>query len=303
MIWKAIDRVARLQHGLVTTVQLLSAGATERWIRAQLATGRLERVRSGVFRVAGAPVTQEQAWLAAVLSASADVVLSHHTAAAAWRLSGFDVPDGIDLLSSTWRPRLPGVKGHLSQWLPAEDCDRLRRLPITSVARTLIDVSGGFHPWVFGRVVDDALRRKIVVLREVVRCFNAVPVSGRRPSKVMREVLSERVPGFHPGGSAQELDVLRILRRAGVRPLPVQQFRLQVEGHTYFLDYAWPETRHAIEFDGAGGHETVSDRHRDRDRWRRIRRADWTVWPVTERTGTGEIVAIGVTATAGLDAA
>ena len=119
----------------------------------------------------------------------------------------------------------------------------------------------------------------------------------------MRMVLAERVPGFDPGGSAQELNVMAILRRAGIRPLPVPQYRVRVEGHTHFLDFAWPDTMHAIEFDGFLGHSTLTDRHDDRDRWRRLRRAAWTLWPVTERTSKAEIAAIGVTATEGLDAA
>lgn len=303
MIWAAIDRVARLQHALITSEQLLGLGVTPTWIREQLRAGRLDRMRLGVFRIAGSPVTREQAWLAAVLGARADAVLSHHSAAAAWVLKGFEVPEKIDLLSTTWRPRLPGVRGHLSQWLPPEDRTRCRRVPITSVSRTLIDASGGLHPWTLGRIVDDALRRKLIRLPDLVRCFHNVPPSGRRPSRAMRSALEERGAGFHPGGSVQELAILRILRRAGVRPLPVQQCRVVVEGHSYFLDFAWPDTKHAIEFDGGGGHDTVSDRHRDRDRWRRVQRAGWTLWSVTERTSHAELAAIGMTATAGFDAA
>lgn len=281
----------------MTTGQLFDAGASHGWIRRQVSNGRLVRARRGVFRLAGAPLTQEQAWLAAVLEVGSRAVLSHRSAAAAWGLRGFDVPDRIDLMTTAERPRLPGVAGHSTKWLPASDRTVLRRVPITTAARTLVDASGGLHPWVLGRVVDDALRRKLVSLPKLVRCFEAVPVSGRRPSRAMKEVLAERVPGFHPGGSAEELDLLGILTRADVRPLPVQQYRVKLEGRTYLLDYAWPETRHVIEYDGAGGHDTVSSRHDDRDRWRRLRRADWNVWPVTERTPVSEVIAIGVTAT------
>ncbi|MBI2168203.1 MAG: hypothetical protein HYU28_01690 [Actinobacteria bacterium] len=66
------------------------------------------------------------------------------------------------------------------------------------------------------------------------------------------------------------------------------------------LDYAWPESLHAIEFDGGGAHDTVSARHDDRDRWRRLQRAGWTIWAVTERTSPNEFVAIGVAATKAL---
>lgn len=303
MEWERFDSLVTRQLGLATTPQLIAAGATPGWVRYQMESGLLVPVRRRVVRAAGAPQTQDQAWLAAVLAAQADVVLSHRSAAAAWGLRGFDPPERIDLLGLRWRPRLPGVAGHLTQWLPASDRTVLRAVPVTTCARTLIDASGGLHPWALGRVVDDALRRKLLGLPRLVRCFEEVPTSGRRPSKAMREVLTERIPGFNPGGSAAELDVLRILRRAGIRPLPVQQYRVRLEGHNYVLDYAWAEVRHVIEFDGKGGHDTVTARHDDRDRFRRLIRAGWTVWPITERTSESEIIAIGVTATEALRAA
>lgn len=296
MDFEAIDREASKQLGLITTAQLAALGATPSWIYRQCRSGRLIRVRRTVFRVAGAPETQDQAWLAAVLAAD-DAVLSHASAAVAWGLRGFEAPDRIDLLRVGSAPRLPGVRGHGTRRLFAEDVTRLRRIPVTSVTRTLVDASGRLHPWWLGRVVDDALRRKLVTLPSLVKCFQGVPVSGRRPSRAMKDVLAERLPGFHAGGSAAELDVMRVLSRARIRPLPVQQYRVHLEGRTYYLDYAWPDVKQAIEYDGGGGHGTVSDRHGDRERWRRLQRADWTVWPMTERTSESELVAIAVTIT------
>lgn len=290
--------MAEKQLGLITTRQLYGLGATDGWIRSQARRGRLIPVRRGVARVPGAPVTGDQAWLAAVLSAGPDAVLSHLSSAAAWQLRGLEAPDRIDVMTINRVPRLPGVNGHSTRWLPEGDRTQLHRIPITSVARTLIDASGGLHPWVLGRIVDDALRRRLVTLPRLVRCFDKVPVSGRRPSRAMKDVLAERLPGFHPGGSGQELDVMKVLERAGIRPLPRQQYRVTVEGRTHLLDYAWPESKHAIEFDGGAGHEAQSARHDDRDRWRRLQRADWRIWPVTERVSENEIIAIGVTATA-----
>ncbi|MBI2169276.1 MAG: hypothetical protein HYU28_07215 [Actinobacteria bacterium] len=272
-------------------------GATDTWIRSQVRRGYLIPVRHLVLRTRGAPVTQDQAWLAAVLSAERGAVLSHHSAAAAWGFRGFDPPDAIDVMVPGCAPRLRGVSGHGTRLLPESHQTRLRRIPITTGERTLVDSARGIHPWILGRVVDDGLRRKLINLPRLVRCFDEVPCSGRRPSKSMKEVLDERLPGFHPGGSAAELDVLAILRRAGIHPLPIQQYRVTVDGHNYKLDYAWPDSKHAIEFDGGGAHDTVSARHDDRQRWRRLQRAGWTIWAITERTPPNEIIAIGVTAT------
>ncbi len=242
-------------------------------------------------------MSQDQAWLAAVLGARVRCVLSHGTAAAVWGLERFDVPDRIDLLTMQRPPRIPGVRGHETLWLPKRDVARIRHLPTTSAARTFIDASNLLDVQALGRSVDDARRRRLLTLPRLVACFDEVPWSGRRPSRNMREVLKERVPGFDPGGSEPELDVLRVLRRAGIRPLPRQQYRVVIDGHTYVVDYAWPETKHVIEYLGARIHGTPSAVHRDSSRTQRLLHAGYTVWPVTSETTENQIIAIGVTAT------
>lgn len=179
-------------------------------------------------------MTREQAWLAAVLEVGDGAVLSHASAAAAWRLRDAEPPNAIDVMAAGRQPRT--------------------------------------------RIVDDALRRRLVTLPHLVRCFNAVPVSGRRPSRAMK-------------------DVLAVLRAAGIDPLPVQQHRVRIEGHTYVFDYAWPASKHVIEYQG-DPHEYVSAMHDDLERWRRVQRAGWTLWACTSHTTRDEYVAIGLAATA-----
>lgn len=188
-----VDETARAQHGLITTRQMVDAGASPNWIRAQARSRRLISVRRGVYRVQGAPTTQDQVWLGAILGAGTAAVLSHRSAAAAWGLRGFRPPMRIDLLSTSNRPRGPGIRGHETGWLPGSDRAELRGVPVTTAARTLIDASGGFHPWSLGRIVDDALTRGIVTLSGLAACFDDLPPSGRRPSASMRVVLRERL--------------------------------------------------------------------------------------------------------------
>ncbi|HET9444434.1 MAG TPA: hypothetical protein VFO65_13980, partial [Acidimicrobiales bacterium] len=59
------DRFTRRQLGLVTLLQLLGLGWSRSAIRHSAGTGVLVPVRPGVWRVVGAAVTREQAWLAA----------------------------------------------------------------------------------------------------------------------------------------------------------------------------------------------------------------------------------------------
>lgn len=79
---------ARRQLGLVTSHQLTQLGWSEYEVDNAVTRARLFRVRRGVYRAAGAAVTrEEQSWLAAVLAASDDAVLSHGSDRR-WRCSG-----------------------------------------------------------------------------------------------------------------------------------------------------------------------------------------------------------------------
>ena len=76
-----LQELAEFQRGVISSQQALQAGLTRSAIRAQLDSGRWQRVHRGVF----AAVNGEPGWAAllwaAVLRAGPDAVLSHYTAA------------------------------------------------------------------------------------------------------------------------------------------------------------------------------------------------------------------------------
>jgi predicted transcriptional regulator of viral defense system len=75
------DRIARTQHGLVVMQQLYECGLTRRQVQGLVGHGALIRMRRGIYRMSGSPVTWEQALLAATLSAGPRAVASHSSAA------------------------------------------------------------------------------------------------------------------------------------------------------------------------------------------------------------------------------
>ena len=249
--------------------------------------------RPGVYRVRGAPITLRQAWMAAVLAARQDVVLANLSAARAWNFPLVRPDEGIHLLgASPVQVRLLGVHGHRTQSLPATDRTRLQFLPIATVERTFLDICGTLPYKQLEVVGEELMRRRRLILPKLVRCYEQAPVSGRRKSAPMRSFLTAHVEGFDPGGSDEELDVKRTLIRAGISPLPVQQFRVRIEGKVYFLDYAWPEVKHALEYLGTSIHGRPGAVHADSARTWRLQRAGWTLWPVTSTTTANEIIAV-----------
>jgi hypothetical protein len=294
-----LDRIGRRQHGLLTTPQLLGAGWSKNTIHDAVDAGDLIVVRRRVLRVAGAPFTHDTALLAAVLAAEPGTVVCGPSVAEEFGFRQFPLPQSIHLLSANGsRPRMDGVTGHRTISLPRYDITRLRSIPMTTPERMFIDTCGEVSPKTLGESGDDLLRRGVMHLPRLVKSFELIPQSGRRTRRPMYDFFAERVKGYDPGGSARELDVMRLIQGAGPElVVPRQQFRVRIEGVTYYLDYAWPDTMNALEYLGRKWHgEYVSDLHNDTDRTRRLQRAGWKVWPVTSKTSANEILAIAVVA-------
>lgn len=295
----SLDKTGRRQRGLLTTPQLLRAGWSNDMIHDAVEANDLIVVRRRVFRVPGAPFDRETAVLAAVLAAQDETYVCGLSTAELFAFRRFPYPESIHLLSEgPNRPRMPGVTGHRTISLPAYDLTHIRSIPTTTPERGFIDVCGTVTPKTLGEAGDDLLRRKVIRLPKLMKSFELIPQSGRRKRRPMYGFFDARVIGYDPGGSDRELDIMKIIRSGGPDlVLPKQQYRVCIEGYTYYFDYAWPDSREALEYQGWEWHgKYVSDFHNDSDRTRRVQRAGWTIWPVTARTSANEILAIATAA-------
>ena len=136
----AVSRIAASQRGVVTYRQLLAADLGRGAIAHRLATGRLHRLHRGVYLV-GHPVPPPFALeTAALLSCGDGAVLSHGSAAALW---GFGARGSmIDVtISGRERGNLVGVRVHCVRVLSMTEVRRRHGLPVTSPARTLLDMA------------------------------------------------------------------------------------------------------------------------------------------------------------------
>ena len=158
----AIAQLAATQRTMVTTAQLRQLGVRPRTIAGARARGRIHTVHRGVHSLvlprARPPLAAEQAALLVIGPAS---VLSHHPAA---RVHGLRLPAPTpDVLHLTTtgphRKGHPGLIVHRTQTLPAGEHHRVRGLPVTSVARTLVDLAPGYTDRALEPRVDQALRR------------------------------------------------------------------------------------------------------------------------------------------------
>jgi very-short-patch-repair endonuclease len=99
------------------------------------------------------------------------------------------------------------------------------------------------------RAVDEALRRKLVRIPEIVDAASVLEGRGRLRCTVMREILERRQPGYEPGESAPERRISDLLVRAGL-PEPKRQHRVPVGNRVVRIDLCYPELKIAIEYDG-----------------------------------------------------
>lgn len=229
--------MAANQHGVVTSAQLERLGLGRHALTRRLKANRLFRVHRGVYAVGHPGLSREGAWIAAVFACGMGAVLSHGSAAALWNLLE---PPGlihVTVPGHAARRRRPGLRIHRSVTLDSEQVTRRRGIPVTTPARTLLD-----------------LRRTIPTARY---------------AKALREAEYLRLsigPRLSSDGTRSELEArfLAICRR---HRLPQPEVNLRIGPYT--VDFAWPERGLIVEVDGYRAHGTRSafeaDRERDTD--------------------------------------
>ena len=292
-LFDAAARVASRQHGVITRSQLAAAGCSDRNIRTLVRDGVLEREERGLYVVAGSPPSWHQRVLVACLAGGPLALAGHRCAASLWQLDRYRA-GVIELAAPYQSARMrAGLRVHRSTDLPARDRTVLDGIPVTSPARTLVDVSRYMTRARLGSMVDDAVRRGLTSYEELHERFNALARPGRDGIATMRAVLVDRPGGAPVPGSSFETEVRALLLAGGV-PEPVLQHRVQCDDVTYVLDLAWPELLVAVECDGFRFHRTPDQLDWDARRQSELALRAWLVHHVTwprMRRAPEEIVA------------
>jgi hypothetical protein len=279
--WTSVARLATRQLGLVTTGQLehlgIASWKANRWARS----GHLSRIGHGVYAIHGMPASWEQSALAACLAIGDASVLSHATAAVAWKLAmhtderlHLTVPHDV----GGARARA-GLVVHRSRSLPPAERTRVGRLPVTTVARTILDLAPSLPPESLARVVDDALSRRTVTperLRQAI-CRHA---QRRRPGTKRLWTAIEPWLGGLPLESVAEASFLRAMNAAGL-PEPVVQHVIADDETLARVDFAWPDMMVVLEVDGFRWHANPASHARDSLRANKLAAMGWTVLRAT----------------------
>lgn len=250
-----LAELAGRQHGVVSLAQLEALGFARSSVTKRVGSGRLHRVRRGVYAVGHSGLSREGFWMAAVLGAGPGAVLSHLSAAVLWGFWRRPVR-GIDV-SALGRRRVVGVRVRTCRALDARDLAVRDGIPVTSVARTLVDLgdvldrarlANAIHEAAFlGRFDEAAVRAAMARAR------------GRRLG-VVEAALRDHAGGSAGTRSALEDRFLAMVRRAG---LPEPRVNVRVAGLE--VDFHWPGLGLCVEVDGPG-HARPRTRAEDRRR-------------------------------------
>ncbi len=282
-----LARLARVQHGVLSTVQCAAAGLSERQLARRVAAGRYRRPEVGVVVDLAVPPTWEQEVMTCVMAAGSGALASHATAARLWGMTS-RTPPRIEVVMRRWDRAFRDFVVHESLDLEPEDHTVVRSIPVTTPERTVVDL-GAVRPWLVETALSTGIRDGLFTVADVQAFVDRVGRRGRRGVGVIRPHLAARRRWGTTTESVLEDRFCRALVDAEL-PLPTPQFVLRdVDGQFVCrADFAYPAYRLLIELDGIAHHTDDAAFQADRSKqnrsgllgWRTLR---YTWKDVTER--------------------
>jgi hypothetical protein len=255
-------QLAESAHGVVTRRELLDSGVTRDQIAGRLRSGTLLREYPGVYRVGHRAPSVEARYLAAVKACGPRATLCGRAAA---YLLGIvkGSPPPPEVTAPTKRC-LKGVRTHRSRGpYPANEVTTWRGIPVTSPARTLVDLAAVLSKDTLARACHEAGVRHGTTPAHV----EAV-LEGRRRSPGAGKLRAVLRGDVRVTLSKLEKRFLARLREIG-RPLP--KTNRPIGGR--YLDCRWPDHHLTVELDSYTYHSSryawEQDRRREREAYAR----------------------------------
>lgn len=260
---RLLGDLSRQQFGAVGRHQLLEMGFSATSIRRAVERGGLVKVFPRVYRVDSVPVTLKQRQMCASLFGGDQAALCNSSAA---QVFGFipSRPSAIHISTPRRVTSKPGLEVHRRLWLPGDCPTKFGPLPVTSPARTLLDLCGEGHSHA-EMALDAALRVEAVSFDDLAHILlfgSRYRISG---TAGLRALVAVRGGEEAMSESELESSVVRVLRRGSLL-IPERQVTVEWD-ECHRLDFYYPEHDLIIEVDGRKWHASrerfQSDRHRD----------------------------------------
>lgn len=212
--------------------------------------------------------------MAAVLACGPDAVLSHRSAAALWRLRPTSRAAADVSVPGRTRHGRPGITLHRVRHLHADDRTHRHAIPVTSVARTLLDLAEVLRPRDLQSAFEEADRLRLLDVRAVENVCRRM--KGRRGLRPLSALVDEHRGPPPPTRSKLERRFLAVVLEAG---LPLPKVNSVIEGLE--VDALWPDQRLVVELDSRAYHLSRAAFERDRIRDATLQLAGYRVLRVT----------------------
>jgi very-short-patch-repair endonuclease len=249
-----------------TQLGLSRAGVAE-WVKR----GRLHPKYRGVYAYGHAQLSLEGEFMAAILAAGDGAVLAEMSAAWLLRITK-RWPQTIDLIAPKQRRGQAGFRVRTCRNLDPRDVTVVNRIPVTTVARILVDLTDEHDADDIASVIHEAAylnKFDLYATRAAMTRAN-----GRHNLGVLEEALRLHLSGSAGTRSRLEKRFRRLVRGAG---LPEPRINTIVNG--FEVDAYWPGV--CVEVDGLG-HRRPRTQAEDRIRDAALGAAGYTLLRFSE---------------------
>lgn len=255
---RMVHDVGSVQDSVIARSQLLELGFSGSAVQRRIDAGLLWPVLKGVYAIGRRDLGERGWWMAGLLACGKGSALSSWSAASCWDIA--ESQSGTPHICTLDRSKRSHgcLVVHRPRYLSSEDLAIHRGLPVTSVARTLLDVASE---------ASDARLRAYLDRAETLRIFDRAEFDdllARAGGHRGRARLVRCMPTAEPQVTRSELERLfvELCRRFSI-PLP--EMNAVVGG--YEVDAYWPSAGLVVELDGFEFHGSrrsfESDRRRD----------------------------------------
>jgi hypothetical protein len=166
-------------------------------------------------------------------------------------------PAKVDVtVPGTSRKSRPKIRVHRTRRLDPADIITIDGIPVTSLARTLIDLAGVTHPETLVKAIEASERLERFDLNAIDAAIARAPT--RKGVKRLRRALA----AYRPPPTTKSGFERRVLKRLHAEGVPEPHINSIVHGEE--ADLHWPAARLIVELDGTPYHRSPRELARDR---------------------------------------
>ncbi len=260
----AIAALAARQAGVFSRRQALDLGATPRQVRSRTATGRWVSEATGVLGFPGPASWQRRLWVA-LLHAGPTGVVGFQAAGQLHGLSPIGVDQTTLIVDRPRRHAPDGVTWHRVEDVAPHHLTVVRGMPVTTAARTVVDLAAVLRKGRFEQVVEDGIVRRTFTVAQVGDVLREVRRKGKPGVLLVEGTLDLLGPGEGLTRSVLERLLDEAIALAGL-PDPLREHPIPtVQQLVGFADRTYEDARWIIEA-GRKWHERRRQMARDAER-------------------------------------